>query len=772
MTADPIITCSIADYHFTKLLGSGGSGQVFLADYKNSKRAVKVLKLSAHESLQTRFQLEMGILSNLVHSGIPKLFDSGTTDQGQLYLSMEYIEGIPLDQYADSHSATQNDLINLIRQCAEIIEYAHSQGVLHRDLKPANIIVDHSSKIHILDFGIARVINEELPELTRLTMQGQILGTLPYMSPEQINGDISKIGLPSDLYSLGIIAYELLAGSHPFGLHGLGLSDALERVLDTPVKPASSFNPAISRELDRILSQAVSRNINQRYLSVGDFIADLNRYQSGKKIHARTINTWNELQQIFTRHKLPVTAILFVFVMATVAAGVSSWFAFHEKKARQETEIQMQKANIISAFLIDMLASANPDLGKGSDLTVRELVLGAAEKIKTSIKDPKLKASIHCTLADSLRSLGNYKEAHQQIKSGLAILVPENTELLKECTLVQGMTESAEGEREAARKTLSSINVSTGSQDWISIQIEFATMDGAEGKLDDSFSRLENVLNLSRSILPDKDKQRLAAMHVYASMLREDSQYEKAEQQMRQVIKLKTEVFGQQHPETLFSLNDLGAILISRNEFEKAESIFNQLLITRTEVYGKAHTRTVSTAMNLLNVLVNSKKYDQADKLSKELLSQSESNPLEEEKLIQLMSMRGFVLEDLGYLKGAEKLYRQALSKLEKKSGRSILELVPLRNNLAMLLMNSNRHAEAHKEFTRLLDGLTDQLGSNHVYYAVIENNYGESLGISGETVKALEHLNRSHQLLIKYFGEDHERVTKSSKRIAALAEH
>jgi len=763
---------TIKGYQFIKLLGSGASAQVFLADYKNEKRAVKVFQLNENKSLLKRFQKEIGVLSSLNHQGISTLLESGTTDQGLPFLSMDYIEGCSLDQYIVDHSLTQKQLISLLQQCAEIIQYAHDQGVLHRDLKPANIMVDKQGKVHILDFGIAKAINENLPDLTRLTMDGQILGTLPYMSPEQIQADNYKIGTRSDLYALGVIAYEILAGCHPFELHGLGLAESLDRVLNSVAKPASTVNPDVSDELSHILSQSISRNINDRYDSAKDFVDDLKRFRKGEKVHATTPNTWGEMKQIFARHKLPVSLAIFTFLMATIAAGVSSWFALSEKEARLETEIQMQKANIVSAFLIDMLASANPDLGKGSDLTVRELVLGASENIKKNIKDPKLRASIHCTLADSLRSLGNYKEAHQQVESGLAILTAEDTEMVKDCKLVKGILESAEGDREAARKTLSGIDAPMGSKDWISIQIEMATMDGVEGNLKSSFNRLEKVLNLPTDVLPEKNGQRLEAMHSFASMLRDDSQYEKAEEKMETVIKLKTEVFGSEHPETLFSLNDMGAILINQNKFEKAEILFNKILKIRTDVYGKAHTRTVSTAMNLLNVLVNAKKYKKADQLSKELLTQSEKNPVEEEKMIQLMSMRGFVLEDLGHVKEAENLYRKALSQLEKKPGRSILELVPLRNNLAMLLMSNNRHTEAHEEFNKLLDGLNDQLGKNHVYYAVIENNYGESLGISGDKDKALEYLNRSHKLLIKYFGEDHERVIKSSKRIAALARH
>jgi len=760
---------SITDYNFITLLGTGASAQVFLADYKNEKRAVKIFQLNGKESLLKRFQKEIGILSRLNHPGISSLLDSGMTDQGSPYLAMEYIEGSSLDQYVVDRSLSQNKIISLLQQCGEIIQYAHERGVLHRDLKPANILVDKQGRVHILDFGIAKVINENLPDLTRLTMDGQILGTLPYMSPEQIQADTNNIAVTSDLYAVGIIAYELLAGCHPFELHGLGLAESLDRVLNSIPKPASTYNPHINEELDRILSQSISRNISDRYLSAKDFVDDLTRFSNGEKVRATAPNTWDEMKQIFVRHKLPVSLAIFTFLMATLAAGVSSWFAINEKKARQETEIQMQKANIISDFLIDMLASANPDLGKGSDLTVRELVLGAAENIKPNIKDPILKASIHCTLADSLRSLGNYREAHQQVKSGLAILSSENTDMINECHLVRGIIESAEGERDAARKTFAGIKFVEGSKNWISIQIELATMDGAEGDLKASFDRLEKVLTLPENILPEKNAQRLEAMHVFASMLREDSQFEKAEEKMTAVIKLKKEVYGSEHPETLFSLNDLGAILINKNEFDNAEVIFNQILEVRTKVYGKTHTRTVSTAMNLLNVLVNSKKYDKADQLSEELLIQSKAHPLEDEKMIQIMSMRGFVLEDLGNLKEAERLYRAALSQLEKKQGRSIIELFPLRNNLAMLLMNSNRHTEAHDEFNKLLIGLNDQLGKNHVYYAIIENNYGESLGISGEPEKALEHLNRSHKLLIKYFGEDHVRVIKSSNRIASL---
>ena len=762
---------SIPGYQFIQLIGAGAGGQVYLTEYRQQQRAVKIFQLSQSDKLQRRFQQEIDILARLNHPGICGYLGSGQTDQGQLYLAMEFIEGSALDQYVSDHSPTLNQRVELIIQCAEIIQYAHERGVLHRDLKPANILIDKQSRVHILDFGIARLIDEEFPEMTRLTMEGQVMGTLPYMSPEQIQGNAKKITVTSDLYSLGIIAYEMIAGCHPFALHGLSLSDALERVLTAPLKHATSFNPAVAEPLDRILFKAVSRDEKYRYRSASELVDDLKRYQSGKRVQAKGQTTWQELNQIFVRHKFPVITAAVIFLMATVTAGVSGWFAYKENKARHQAEIQLDKSRSLSEFLINMLASADPDLGKSADLTVRELVVSTAGNLKQSITDPELEASILCTLGDSLRSLGKYREARQQIQSALKLISRQDVEAYQQCRLAQGLVESNAGERILARKILTELNPAEGSDAWIKIQIEMAVMDGAEGVPKAAMERLQKIIDLPFEILPEKDPQRLIAIHSFATMLQEDGQLEKSQQAMEQVIQLNTEVYGKEHPRTLYSLNNLGTILTRRNQLAEAEDIFRHVIALRSKIYGPEHVRVVNTKMNLLSVLVTAKKYSQANQLSTQLLHQDSRTQLDEEKIIHLMNMRAYLLEDMGRVAEAEKLYRESLQLMQKKKGRTITELMPVRNNLAMLLMNTNRPVEALKEFEILLEGLEAEYGKNHPYYAIIENNYGESLGQNGQIAEALNRLQQSHKLLLKIFGDDHPRVIKSAKRIERLKE-
>ena len=762
---------SIPGYQFIQLIGAGAGGQVYLTEYRQQQRAVKTFQLSQSDKLQRRFQQEIDILARLNHPGICGYLGSGQTDQGQLYLAMEFIEGSALDQYVSDHSPTLNQRVELIIQCAEIIQYAHEHGVLHRDLKPANILIDKQSRVHILDFGIARLIDEEFPEMTRLTMEGQVMGTLPYMSPEQIQGNAKKITVTSDLYSLGIIAYEMIAGCHPFALHGLSLSDALERVLTAPLKHATSFNPAVAEPLDRILFKAVSRDEKYRYRSASELVDDLKRYQSGKRVQAKGQTTWQELNQIFVRHKFPVITAAVIFLMATVTAGISGWFAYKENKARHQAEIQLDKSRSLSEFLINMLASADPDLGKSANLTVRELVVSTAGNLKQSITDPELEASILCTLGDSLRSLGKYREARQQIQSALKLISRQDVEAYQQCRLAQGLVESNAGERILARKILTELNPAEGSDAWIKIQIEMAVMDGAEGVPKAAMERLQKIIDLPFEILPEKDPQRLIAIHSFATMLQEDGQLEKSQQAMEQVIQLNTEVYGKEHPRTLYSLNNLGTILTRRNQLAEAEEIFRHVIALRSKIYGPEHVRVVNTKMNLLSVLVTAKKYSQANQLSTQLLHQDSRTQLDEEKIIHLMNMRAYLLEDMGRVSEAEKLYRESLQLMQKKKGRTITELMPVRNNLAMLLMNTNRPVEALKEFEILLEGLEAEYGKNHPYYAIIENNYGESLGQNGQIAEALNRLQQSHKLLLKIFGDDHPRVIKSAKRIERLKE-
>lgn len=758
----------IPGYTISKYIGSGASGQVFLAHKGSQQIAIKIFQLNDSQSFQQRFEREAHVLKQLDHNGIPAFIDSGITVQGQFYLAMEFIDGVSIDNYVSEQHLNPQQITRLITQCSDIMAFAHQKGILHRDLKPANILVTPDAKVYILDFGIAGLLDVGSETLTRLTMEGQLLGTLPYMSPEQLNGELEKLTPASDIYSLGVIAYELIAQHHPFTIYNLGLSEAISAILDARVPPLSQLNKEVSIEITHIVQQCMHRDPGKRYSDCWALSEDLRRWLNGDKIHAQGINTWEEIRNLVHRHKLPVFAASSIFVISVLAASISSWFAWQEKIAREQTEVQMQRAQAVTDFFVSTIASADPEQSQGKDLTVKELVLNAATLLDSHTKSPQLEASIRCTLGDSLRSLEHFDQAKTLIKEGLE-LAEKNSETSKQCLLSLGILQSKMGDRTAARETFSTINAPENSQIWISYQTEIALMDTLEGDFEAALSHLQNLLSLPFSVLPEHAEQRLVALHDHASVLREMGKLEQAEKEMRRVIAIRTQVYGEDHSQTLYSLNNLGAILIQQNKLEQAEQLYQKVIRIRSRVYGAESEQTLGSKTNLLNIYVQQNKLKKADELSQQLLNSYEKKFKGSEKHLQLMAMRAYVLEDLGKINAAEALYRHSLSLINELDGANIVELLPARNNLAMLLMNNGRLKEAKSEFEKLLSEVEAQIGKKHPYYALFQNNYGECLMMLKLYSKASKELKESHQNILSIFGAKHPRTLKSQYRLEQL---
>ena len=336
---------AIEGYWILNEIHRGGQGIVYKAAQLSTRREVALkFMLSgpfASQANRRRFQREVELAGRLFHPGIVPVFDSGLS-HGQYYYVMEYISGASLNDYVAHRKPALDEILKLFISICDAINYAHQNGVIHRDLKPSNIIVSEDGQPHVLDFGLAKVGGQELEDTLPLSMTGQVMGTLAYMSPEQAAGDHQQCEIRSDVYSLGVILYELLAGQLPYDLDR-SLAENLLTIQHAPAKSFTREGRRIPGDLATIVLKALSKEKPRRYQTAGNLGDDLSRFLNGEPIEARRNSAWYILRKTLKRHLIPAAVGIAFFTLVVAAAAVSSLLYFDARTAREAEEIAGNK---------------------------------------------------------------------------------------------------------------------------------------------------------------------------------------------------------------------------------------------------------------------------------------------------------------------------------------------------------------------------------------------------------------------------------------------
>lgn len=360
---------TIGPYRILERVGIGGMGEVFRAEQQHPKREVAIKMIRPNlalpftdiaNQLERRFSLEAEILGRLQHRGIAQIYEAGTTETAlgpTPYLAMEFVRGEPLDGFVRSHDSTVPERLELIIEIAQAVHHAHVRGIVHRDLKPGNILVEDTGQPKVLDFGIARVIDDEALRATIATEEGQWLGTISYMSPEQIEGRSADIDTRSDVYSLTVITYELLAGSLPYDLDGLTIPRAVQTIMTTEPIPLGRRRSSLRGDLDTIIAKGLERDKERRYASADEFARDLRRFLDDEPIQAKPATTFYRIRKFARRNKGLVTGVSLALVAIVVGAISSVIFALSAREqAERANENFAQVYDISREFLFEFEA--------------------------------------------------------------------------------------------------------------------------------------------------------------------------------------------------------------------------------------------------------------------------------------------------------------------------------------------------------------------------------------------------------------------------------
>lgn len=443
--ADPLIGATLGDYTIQSVLGAGGMGVVYLARQQHPRRevALKVIRwVFASKSLLRRFEHEARALARLQHPGIAQIYEAGSAampdGRSVPFFAMELVRGATITRYASDSKLSIRDRLAIFADLCDAVHHAHQKGVIHRDLKPANILIDASRgndtdastrlgprvQPKILDFGVARLAQDETGVQTlhtSVTQAGQILGTLPYMSPEQLAGDAADTRV--DVYALGVILYELLTGKLPHELTGMNLAAAAISVRNASAAPPSKHDASLKGDVETIVLKAIAPEASQRYQSAGALASDVRAYLADLPIAARPATTMYQLRTFARRNRAVVVGAVAVFaalVMGVAGTGVGLYRANQAlvlaEQRRQQASIAARTAEESERFLTSILTAANPLVSKNRDLTVRELIDEAAGRVGAEFSgEPAVALRSRIALGKTYLSIAAYESALAQV---------------------------------------------------------------------------------------------------------------------------------------------------------------------------------------------------------------------------------------------------------------------------------------------------------------------------------------------------------------------
>ncbi|HWA15099.1 MAG TPA: serine/threonine-protein kinase, partial [Gemmatimonadales bacterium] len=358
---------TIGRYRITGLLGEGGMGAVYRAEQDLPSRtvALKVIRPDlVSPALVRRFSREWEVLGRLQHPGIAQIYEAGTAEGPhgpQPFFAMELVSGTSLDDYAREHALTVTQRLELFARICDAVHYAHQKGIIHRDLKPKNILVDDSGQPKILDFGVARIADEENQQ-TRQTTMGQLIGTLQYMSPEQVHADPAAIDTRSDVYSLGVMLYQLLAEQLPYDISRHVLHEAAWVILQVDPAPLSSINRNLRGDVETIVGKALEKEKERRYSSAEELASDIRRYLKNEPISARPASTWYQIRKFGQRNRALVSGLALAALILVIGTVVSIMLAVRATAAEKLAESRRAEAEAAGRLAEERRAEATAAL--------------------------------------------------------------------------------------------------------------------------------------------------------------------------------------------------------------------------------------------------------------------------------------------------------------------------------------------------------------------------------------------------------------------------
>jgi serine/threonine protein kinase/Tfp pilus assembly protein PilF len=795
----------IGNYKILQPIGEGGCGTVYMAEQEKPVRrrvALKVIKLGMDtKNVIARFEAERQALAMMDHPNIAKVFDAGATETGRPFFVMELVRGIKITDYCDQNNLDTDQRLELFTLVCRAIQHAHQKGIIHRDIKPSNILVTLHDGVpvpKVIDFGIAKATDQQLTDKTVFTQFEQFIGTPAYMSPEQAEMTGLDIDTRSDIYSLGVLLYQLLTSRTPFDpdlLVAAGL-DAMRRTIRElePPKPSArlsrlhvedlttvarqrhSLPPKlihlVKGDLDWIVMKSLEKDRTRRYETASSFAADIENFLQNQPVVARPPSSLYRFQKFVRRNKAGVAATAAVVLSIIAGLVVSTWLYIQEKEARRLADTEAKRSQQVALFLEDMLKGVGPSVALGRDTKLlREILDKTVARVTTDLKDqPEVQAEICNTLGEVYRALGQLNKA-EELHRGARTLQGSGGNRADAATSLNDLalvlrdegqyTEAESLQREALeiRRNL----YGHDNPDVAQSLNNLALVLRSEGKLAEAESLHREALAIQVTIYGNEHKEIATSLNNLALVLRDEGNLAEAESTFRESLAMQKKVLGNDSPLVSLTMDNLAFVLRDEGKLTEAETLDRESLAMQRRIFGEEHP-SVATALNNLALILGAQgKLAEAETLHREALAlRRKLLGAEHPEVASSLDNLGLLLRKEKKLAEAESLEREALAMRIQFFGQEHLAVAGSLNNLALVLQDEHKLAEAEGLFREAVEMQRKLLGNAHPSLATVLNNYALTLQAEGKLADAEAAIREALEIRRNKFGDHHPSVTSS----------
>jgi eukaryotic-like serine/threonine-protein kinase len=757
-------------YRILRLLGQGGMGAVYEAEQEEPRRAValKVIKAAwSSPDLIRRFQQESQALGRLQHPGIAQIYEAGTADGGaglQPFFAMELIRGQPLTAYADAQRLNTRQRLGLMIRVCEAVEHAHQRGIIHRDLKPGNILVDENGQPKILDFGLARVTDSDA-QATRQTDVGQLLGTLAYMSPEQVRADPLAMDTRSDVYALGVILYELLAGKLPYIL-GHQLPEAVQIIREQDPAPLSSANRTYRGDVETIVAKALEKEKERRYASAADLAADIRRHLEDKPILAQPPSAVYQLRKFGRRHKALVAAATAVFVVLVAGVIASTLEAARARGAERSALAAQQAATRDRDRALKAETQAEQDRNRAVAAE------HAAEQDRNRARGSEARA-----LRDRNLALEQKRRADTEAATAAAVNGFLQNDLLAQASAISQAGPAAKPDPDLkVRTALDRAALKIEGKFTQQPEVEAAIRDTIGETYDDlglypqARQQLERALELQRRVLGPENPKTLRSLSLLGRVAANQGKNSEAEALMSQSLELSRRVLGPEDSQTLTAMQDLAYVYTSESKYPQAEAAYREAVELSSRVQGPESRGTLAAMTHLGNLERYQGKYQESQALLNQVLEVDRRvlGPEDPETLTTSTDLGSVYLLEGKYAQ-AEALFKQALEAQRRVLGPEHSATLTTMNRLATNYNHEGKYVQAEAMHSQVLEIERRVLGPEHPNTLAALQNLGDDYEKQGKYAQAEQVDRQDLESTRRVRGPDHPDTLASMNGLAIV---
>lgn len=775
---------SIASYEIHSLLGEGGMGTVYLATQRKPSRqvALKVLKTKfPTDRLLRRFELETETLGKLRHPGIAQIYEAGIYER-QPYFAMEYVDGLPVTEFIKRHQLGTRDKLKLIAKIASAVQHAHQHGIIHRDLKPANILVAElsvddqsqpSGQPKVLDFGVAKLTESDVAVTTLQTDIGQLIGTISYMSPEQAAGDPTQVDTRSDVYALGVIAYEILTGSLPLDLTGRLVHEAVRIIREVEPTRLSAMDRSLRGDVETIIATSLEKEPSRRYASPSAFASDIERYLNDQPILAKPASALYQFKKYSKRHRQVVVGVAVSFVLLVAGLAGTTAFALRAESARADATLANEETTAALAAekertdQLESVAKFQEDQLAAIDaMTVghhfrEELLNRLAPNAEVLQRTPEeLVQGIDFTgVALDVLKQDIFEESLEAIDAGFA------DQPLVQARLLQSFVQSAErvGLMELAievqRRTLAIRERELGPDhpDAISAQNNLGLLLMNTGRFDEAEDLLTTALEQSREVKGDANIETLSVLDNIGLLSLQLGRFEESEAYLQESLEGYREQLPSDAPELLAAINNIASAYQTRGDYATAEQYFREAYEGNKRVLGPDNAKTLSSANNIAVNLKNQGKYDEAEPFYIEAYegrrrTLGDDHP----RTIRALNNLGGYYRALKQFEKCEEVYRVSLEQYRRINGNNHPDTIIGISNYGVVLRDLGRVEEAEVLGREAVELGKETFPPGHWIMAAFMLQHGDTLCTLARYDEAMQEAEAAHQIMLSAFGKDH----------------